>query len=60
MSSNAGLSRNYTSIGQLNFTWKAFASWDFTIGNAEAAKNKTAEIVTVLRVTFFLIFFKSC
>ncbi|CAD5115815.1 DgyrCDS4755 [Dimorphilus gyrociliatus] len=51
MSSNASLSRNYTSIGQLNFTWKAFASWDYTIGNAETAKNKTAEIVTVLRET---------
>lgn len=50
------MARNYKLLQRANyseqymFAWKIFASWDFTIINAEMVKAKARQITVILKV----------
>ncbi|XP_069122476.1 transmembrane channel-like protein 3 [Argopecten irradians] len=51
MASNSRLSRLSNKDELFTFSWRLFCIWDFTIGNTETSKTKTASIVTTFRET---------
>ena len=54
MSANNRVNKLSTKDEEFTFSWKTFTSWDYMIGNSEAARNKVAEITTSFRVPFFI------
>ena len=55
MSANNRVNKLSTKDEEFTFSWKSFTSWDYMIGNSEAARNKVAEITTSFRVYFIPI-----
>ncbi len=50
MAENSRIAKGGGEDDQYSFSWKIFTSWDYMIGLAETAKNKSAEITTILKV----------